>query len=125
MATKYNKNDMIMGYQIGIKYTGLFAGKILRSIPAIRLFGTASYEIELTEELQKNGLTKIWVDEEFSSPFNKEMYEEALDHWKKFHEHIELSKREIKNLRTIFSKSEEEKNLKPLKTSANLKYLYL
>lgn len=123
MSTKYNKNDMIMGYQIGIKYTGLFAGKIFRLIPAIRLFGTASYEIELIEELQKNGLTKIWVDEEFSFPFNKETYEKALAHWKKFHEHIELSKQEIKNLRTIFSKSEEGNNLKTRKTSSNLKYL--
>lgn len=105
MPDKFNKDDIIMGYQIAVNYTGLFAGKILRTRPAIKLFGNPSYEIELMEILQRKGHTKIWVDEDFSLPFNKEIFELALIHWNQFHEYINRSKEEIRELRALFSKS--------------------
>jgi hypothetical protein len=105
MSNKYSEGDIIMGYQIAINYTGLFSGKILRIRPAIRLFGNPSYEIELMEELKRNVQTKIWVDEDFSLPFNKEKFEIALIHWNQFHEYINRSKEEIRELKALFSKS--------------------
>ncbi len=106
MSTKYNQGDIIMGYQIAVNYTGLFAGRILRVRPSIKLFGNASYEIELKEELQRKGHTVIWVDEEFSIPFNKEKFDIAIIHWNKFHEYINMSKDEIRELRSIFAGTE-------------------
>lgn len=108
-STKYDKDNIIMGYQIAVNYTGLFAGKILRVRPAIKLFGSPSYEIELMEELQRKGHTKIWVDENFSILFNKEIFETAFVHWNMFHEYIDRSKNEIRELRALFSKTEEPK----------------
>jgi hypothetical protein len=105
MSNKYSKGDIIMGYQIAVNYTGLFAGKILRIRPAISLFGNPSYEIELMEKLQKKSQNKIWVDEDFSIPFNEEKFEIALIHWNQFHEYINRSKDEIRELRALFSKS--------------------
>ncbi|MDD5616316.1 MAG: hypothetical protein PHH85_08960 [Candidatus Methanoperedens sp.] len=105
MSTKFSKDDIIMGYQIAVNYTGLFAGKILRVRPAIKLFGNPSYEIELMEVFQTKGHTKIWVDEDFSLPFDKEKFEIAIFHWNQFHEHINKSKEEIRELRALFSKS--------------------
>ena len=105
MSAKFNKDDIIMGYQIAVNYTGLFAGKILRIRPAIKLFGNPSYEIELVEVFQRKGHTKIWVSEDFSLPFNKEKFEIAIIHWNQFHEYINRSKEEIRELRALFSKS--------------------
>ena len=105
MSTKFGKDDIIMGYQIAVNYTGLFAGKILRVRPAIKLFGNPSYEIELVEVFQRKGHTKIWVDEDFSIPFNKEKFEIAIIHWNQFHEYINRSKEEIRELRALFSQS--------------------
>jgi len=105
MSTKFSKGDIIMGYQIAVNYTGLFAGKILRVRPSIRLFGNPSYEIELMEVFQRKGHTKIWVDEDFSLPFNKDIFEIAIIHWNQFHEYINRSKEEIRELRALFSKS--------------------
>ncbi len=107
MSTKYNPDDIIMGYQIAVNYTGLFAGKIIRVRPSIKLFGSANYEIELMEELQRKGHVKIWVDEEFSFPFNKEKFDIALAHWNKFHEHINSSKEEIREIRALFSVTQD------------------
>ena len=108
-STKYSKDNIIMGYQIAVNYTGLFAGKILRVRPAIKLFGSPTYEIELMVELQRKGHTKIWVDENFSVPFNKEIFDKAFFHWNMFHEHIDRSKNEIRELRALFSKTEDPK----------------
>lgn len=95
-----------MGYQKSIQYTGFFAGKVLRAIPAIRLlFGNTSYEIELVEELQSNSLSTIWVDEEAALPFDEETYQKALYHWKKFYEYINMSNQEINNLRDLLRKA--------------------
>ena len=105
MSNKFSKDDFIMGYQIAVNYTGLFAGKILRIRPAIRLFGNPSYEIELFEVFQRKGHTKIWVDEDFSLPFNKEKFDIASIHWNQFHEYINRSKEEIRELRALFSTS--------------------
>lgn len=106
VTTKFKKNDMIMGYQKSIKYTGFFAGKVLRAIPSPRLlFGNTSYEIELMEELQDDGLSAIWVDEETAMPFNQETYEKALYHWKKFYEYINMSNEEISNLRNLLKEA--------------------
>jgi hypothetical protein len=105
MSNKFSKDDIIMGYQIAVNYTGLFAGKILRVRPAIRLFGNPSYEIELMEVFQRKGHTKIWVSEDFSLPFNKEKFEVAIIHWNQFHECINRSKEEIRELRAQFSQS--------------------
>ncbi len=107
MPSKYNKDDIIMGYQIAVNYTGLFAGRILRIRPAIKLFGSPSYEIELKEELQRKGHTIIWVDEDFSLPFDNEKFKIALVHWNKFHEYIDRSKEEIRELRALFSKTDD------------------
>lgn len=103
---KFDVDDMIMGYQRSIKYSGFFAGKVVKVRPSLKLFSDTSYEIELTEELQKPDLVKIWVDQEFSLPFNREMYEEALYHWRKFDEYLERSKKEIELIKTLF---QEEK----------------
>lgn len=106
MITKFKKNDKIMGYQKGIKYTGFFAGKVIRVIPAaIRLFGNTSYEIELVKELQSNNLATMWVDEENALPFNEETYKKAFNHWKMFHEYMNMSNQEINNLRNLFKKT--------------------
>jgi hypothetical protein len=67
-----------MGYQIAVNYTGLFAGKILRVRPTIKLFGNPSYEIELMEVFQRKCHTKIWISEDLSLPFNKEKFEIAI-----------------------------------------------
>ncbi len=109
MSAKFNQDDIIMGYQIAVNYTGLFAGRILRVRPAIKLFGSPSYEIELMEELQRKGHAKIWVDEDFSLKFDRQKFEIALVHWNKFHEYIDRSKGEIRELRALFSKNDEEK----------------
>ncbi len=106
MSTKYNQDDVIMGYQIAVNYTGLFAGTIIRVRPSIKLFGNANYEIELMEELQRKGHVKIWVEEEFSIPFNKEKFDRALAHWNNFHEYINRSKDEIREIRAMFSTTE-------------------
>jgi hypothetical protein len=105
MSNKFSKDDIIMGYQKAENYTGLFAGKILRVRPAIKLFGNPCYEIELMEVFQRKGYTKIWVSEEFSLPFNKEKFEIAIIHWNQFHEYINRSKEEIRELRALFSES--------------------
>ncbi|VVB86626.1 Uncharacterised protein [uncultured archaeon] len=102
MPSKYKYNDIIMGYQVAVNYTGLFVGKIIRVRPAIKLFGSPSYEIELLEDFREKGYGKIWVDEEFSIPFEKEKFDIALGHWKKFHEYIGRSKDEIRELRALF-----------------------
>lgn len=105
VLSKYNKDDMIMGYQTWVTYTGLFAGKVLEVHPVIKLFGTSSYRIELTKELQRNGITRIWVKEESSFPFNRETYEKALSHWNNFYEYMDRANKEIKSLRGLFPKS--------------------